>query len=248
MKKTFLWLIIRLNYLYHSILLKMALLGNSHHLTMQSNSDSAIDFNGLCDLYGSDKGSNIGSSASYPWMHHSYGSYYEKTFADCRFRIRAVFECGIGTASPGFMARMGDNYVPGASLRVWRDFFPNAHVFGADIDTEVMFTEERITTFHVDQTDEDSIRRMWQKLPGVKFDLMIDDGLHEYHAGISLFEASIGRLLEHGKWVIEDVTPSDARKYLSYFSKSEWNIKIVDFRRPGVRAGDNRLVVVNRKT
>jgi hypothetical protein len=25
-------------------------------------------------------------------------------------------------------------YKPGASLRVWRDYFPNAHIYGLDID------------------------------------------------------------------------------------------------------------------
>ena len=223
------------------------MLGRGQHLTLKSSSAPASFFNGLCDLYGSDKGSNVGSSASYPWMPHSYGSYYEKIFSDSRFQVRAVFECGIGTSSPKFMARMGDKYVPGASLRVWRDYFPLANIYGADIDKEVMFTEKRIRTFHVDQTDADSIRKMWHKLPDVEFDLVIDDGLHEYSAGISLFEASIGRLLEHGVWVIEDVTPSDARKYWRYFSQSAWNIKIIDISRPGVRIGDNRLVVISRK-
>ena len=142
---------------------------------------------------------------------------------------------------------MGENYVPGASLRVWRDYFPRARVYGADIDEDVLFSDERIGTFHVDQTDDESIRKMWQKLPDVKFDLMIDDGLHEYDAGISLFEGSIERLLEHGEYVIEDVKAVDARKYWSYFSQSDWNIKIVDLPRPGVRLGDNRLVVMSRK-
>ena len=44
---------------------------------------------------------------------------------------------------------------PGASLRAWRDFFPNATILGADLDREVLFEEERITTGYMDQTDGD---------------------------------------------------------------------------------------------
>jgi hypothetical protein len=39
---------------------------------------------------------------------------------------------------------------PGASLYVWRDFFPNAYIFGADIDKEVLFNDKRITTGYID--------------------------------------------------------------------------------------------------
>lgn len=36
-------------------------------------------------------------------------------------------------------------YRPGASLRVWRDFFPNAVIYGWDIDPSAMvYDEERI--------------------------------------------------------------------------------------------------------
>jgi hypothetical protein len=48
--------------------------------------------------------------------------------------------------------------MPGASLRVWRDFFPNAQVIGIDIDEKTMFKDERINTYVVDQTDVHSIR------------------------------------------------------------------------------------------
>jgi hypothetical protein len=68
-----------------------------------------------------------------------------------------VFECGVGTNNPNITSNMGVNGQPGASLRVWRDYFQNAEVFGADIDRGILFEEQRIRTFYVDQTNKDSI-------------------------------------------------------------------------------------------
>ena len=34
----------------------------------------------------------------------------------------------------GHMQKIDGSYVPGRSLRVWRDFFPNARIHGADVD------------------------------------------------------------------------------------------------------------------
>ena len=53
---------------------------------------------------------------------------------------------------------------PGASLRVFRDYFLNAKIYGADIDKNILFTSDRIFTYYVDQLDEISILSMWNKI------------------------------------------------------------------------------------
>ena len=53
-----------------------------------------------------------------------------------------VFEFWVGTNNPNLASSMGVLENPGASLRDWRDYFPNALVFGADIDIEILFTDE----------------------------------------------------------------------------------------------------------
>ena len=67
--------------------------------------------------------------------------------------IRNIFEIGLGTNYKNIVSNMGINGKPGASLRAFRDYCPNASVFGADIDKRILFEEERIKTFYVDQTD-----------------------------------------------------------------------------------------------
>lgn len=55
---------------------------------------------------------------------------------------------------------MGQSGKSESYLRVWRDYFPNADVYGADIDKDVLREEQRIKTSHVDQTNEGSIKML----------------------------------------------------------------------------------------
>lgn len=200
----------------------------------------------LCDRHGSDKGSRDPAGRPYPWPPHSYCDYYAMLFDHCRDRVRAVFECGLGTSNPTHDANMGPCARPGASLRVWRDYFPNAAIVGADIDRKILFTEARIRTHFVDQTDPEAIRAMWANEPIAGFDLMIDDGLHTGDAGICLFENSSHRLAQNGIWVIEDVTPENMTRYRDHFALRRWNVSFVRLERRGLALGDNSLVVVRR--
>jgi hypothetical protein len=115
---------------------------------------------------------------------------------------------------------MGVAGQPGASLRVWRDYFPNARVIGADIDPDILFTDERIETFQCDQTSAPSIAefRRAAGLGDATIDLIIDDGLHEYDAGIAFLEAMWPALRVGGTHVIEDIVEPDAPKFAQYLA------------------------------
>jgi hypothetical protein len=103
----------------------------------------------------------------------------------------------------------GVNGKPGASLRAWREYFPQAQIYGADIDRDILFAEDRIQTFWTDQRDPKAIRELWHQLDGVSFDVMIDDGLHEAPANICFFMESFHKLKPGGIYVIEDILPHD---------------------------------------
>jgi hypothetical protein len=200
----------------------------------------------LCGRHGSDKGSRDAAGRPYPWPPHSYTDFYAMLFDHCRDRLQAVFECGLGTYDPRFAANMGAKGRPGASLRVWRDYFSNATIVGADIDRQVLFTEDRIRTHWVDQTDPAAIRAMWDAEPIASFDLIVDDGLHQFAAGSCLFEHSAHRLAPHGIWIIEDVTGPDLERYRSHFEGNNWQVSDVRLHRRGLALGDNSLVVIRR--
>lgn len=149
----------------------------------------------LCEimkLYGSDKG--LG------W--HNYTSFYHELFKDIKKPY--IFELGIGTTNTSIPSNMGMNGIPGASLKGWKQYFNESIIYGADIDHNILFSEDRILTFYCDQRDKDVILSMWSNILQT-FDIIIDDGLHDLKANICFFENSIHKLNVGGIYIIEDV-------------------------------------------
>lgn len=228
----------------------------SFHGVMAHNSDayfvtycrktSAGLLNALCDKHGSDKGEIAGNAHPYPWPSHSYADFLERLFGHCRHGVRAVFECGLGTPNPAIACNMGADGRPGASLRVWRDYFPQAQIVGADIDRDVLFSEERISTYHCDQTSAASIRQMWEQCPVAEFDLMVDDGLHSFEAGRCLFENAFHKLRPGGLYIIEDVSMTSMLMFKSYLKDTRYDYDVVALHRKGLPLGDNCLLVLRK--
>ena len=166
----------------------------------------------LCRImgaHGSDKGS---ADITKSW--HNYTTLYHSLLKDRRTEITRVFELGIGTTDVSIPNNMGPNGKPGASLRGWAEYFPQARIFGADIDKRILFEEGRIKTYHCDQLDRIAIRSMWLRADlqeGV--DLLVDDGLHTYEANVCFFENSIHKVRKGGLYIIEDIHTT----YLSQF-------------------------------
>lgn len=154
---------------------------------------SASELKYLLDKHGSDKA----NSNNY---HHLYGAILRD-----KLKVRNIFEIGLGSNNPDIVSHMGMNNKPGASLRAFRDYCPNAFVYGADIDKQILFKEERIKTFFVDQTKPVTFDFLLKKIPE-KFDLVIDDGLHQPNANIASFCFGL-KIIKTGGWiVIEDIS------------------------------------------
>ena len=200
----------------------------------------------LCDIYGSDKGEIEKDGHPYPWPSHTYADYYSVLFSHCRLIVKKVFECGLGTNNPNILSSMGISGKPGASLRVWRDFFPNAIIYGGDIDKDCLFQEKRIKTFYVDQTNPKSIKNFWQKVGTNSFDLIIDDGLHTFNAGSTLFLNSINKLSTLGIYIIEDVSLKDLIQYREFFKDTNYIVSYINLYRPNLPLNDNSLVVIRK--
>ena len=159
----------------------------------------------LCEIMGrnkSDKGClNIIDAK------HNYTTFYYSIFKDiCEKQLR-VFELGLGTNNINLPSNMGSNGRPGASLYGWCEFFPNSKIYGADIDCEILFNTEKIKTFYCDQTNPKIIRNMWENNVDLldNFDIIIEDGLHTFHANVCFFENSIHKLKLNGYFIIEDI-------------------------------------------
>ena len=94
---------------------------------------------------------------------------------------------------------------PGASIRAIKELIPNANIFGADIDKNILFTEERIRTSFVDQPEFDSFKVMHQNFGNPKYDLIIEDGLHSTTSSIYTLAFALENISEDGIIVLEDL-------------------------------------------
>jgi SAM-dependent methyltransferase len=184
---------------------------------------------------------------------HNYSRVYSALWGDVRFGIKRVFELGLGTNNTSFPGHMGANGIPGASLHGWRRYFEYADIFGADIDRGVLFKEERINaSFYCDQTSKESIAAMWAEPDLAEpFDIIIEDGLHEFDANVLFLEESIGKLREGGYYVVEDVKDSALRKWEFWLLENatrwpgfEFAIAHLPYR--FAEFADNNLIVVRR--
>lgn len=137
--------------------------------------------------------------------HHDYYEVYGSLIN--RHEPLRILEIGLGTNNIDTPSNMGLGGSPGASLRAFRDWAPKAEVYGADIDRRILFEEDRIKTFFVDQTDPASLKALVSQV-GSGFDLIIDDGLHEPHANLNTIEALLPLLKPSGAMVIEDIEKS----------------------------------------
>ena len=207
------------------------------NLNYTVNSSSNSKLTNLMNLYGSDKGGKNN--------HHNYSDFYSELFFNKRKDIKNFLEIGLGTNNINMPSNMGENGVPLASLKAWRDFFENANIYGADIDKDILKNDERIKTFFVDQTDPVKIKAMFKNIGVEKFDIILEDGLHEYNANICFFENSIEYLSDTGFYIIEDVYFKDKKKFINYFKNCNYNYLIVDIYHNNNIA--NNCIVIVRK-
>ena len=201
---------------------KIKFLGKKKNMSFSylSNSKNNKQLTDLMNLFGSDKGGRNN--------HHNFASYYSEIFFHKRNDIKNFLEIGLGTNDTSVLSNMGSNGIPLASLRAWRDYFKNANIYGADIDKNILKNEDRIETFYVDQTDPITIKEMFKNIGEKKFDIILEDGLHEYNANICFFENAIEYLEPNGTYIIEDVYYKDQDKFIKYFENKKYNFSIID--------------------
>ena len=135
---------------------------------------------------------------------HNYTLYYTQRFKN--IKPKRIFELGLGSNNPNIPSNMGPAGVPGASLFGWSEYYPDAKVYGADIDYECLFSTEKIKTFYCDQTKPSSIKHLWAQYELLEgFDIIIDDGCHTFDGIVTFFENSIHKLNPGGYYCIEDI-------------------------------------------
>ena len=193
----------------------------------------------LCDImkkHGSDKGAG----------RHNYTLLYDFLFGLAAPGIRRVFEMGLGSTNPAFPFAML-NGTPGASLRGWAEYFPQAEIFGADIDRDALFTEPRITTFGMDQFDRKEAREMFARIGG-DFDLILDDGCHLFSANATFLETAFARLRPGGLYIIEDIAldPENIATWKQFLAGFREASVLLELKHPA-NEQDNAVVILQNQ-
>lgn len=198
----------------------------------------------VLERFDSDKGCTANSQRERAKKTHSYGYVYEALLGARRHQVRSVLEVGIGYPT-GTLP--GDRKLAGGSLRAWRKYFPNARIYGGDINEDALFQADGIWTGQVDQLSSDSIRRFLGEIPAKEFDVIVDDGLHEFEANRVLFEAALPSLAPEGIYFIEDCQPETREMFREYF---QGNSLRVDFysglRFDRFRTKDDTIIAIRR--
>lgn len=123
---------------------------------------------------------------------HKYCDFYEAHLPGREFKGR-LLEIGVKD---------------GASLRMWREYYPSAEIVGIDINKPLEI--EGCTVLQMDQTDVYALRELG------KFDIIIDDGSHmTLHQQISFQYLFNHGLKRGGIYIIEDVHTSFYTSYIN---------------------------------
>jgi predicted O-methyltransferase YrrM len=131
--------------------------------------------------YGTDKASDK----------NNFLVFYEKFLETIRDKPVRVLEIGV---------------LGGASVRLWRDYFQQGQIIGADINEDVKrYAGERLTIEIVDQSNSDDLDRVAKLGP---FDLVVDDGSHVWEHQILTFQKLVPTLNPGGYYILEDLDTS----------------------------------------
>ncbi len=178
----------------------------------------------LAQKYGSDKCPAIG---------HTYTPEYHDILSSLRETTTAMLEIGIGNKP--LMDGLVKNYVPGASLRMWRDYFPKATVSTCDILPDVLFQEDRINSYLCDQSNPESLLNMCNEIKnksGIEsFDLILDDGSHVTEHQTTSFRTLWRFLRPGGIYIIEDIFDRTVDHFIRLPHELKFNAEIIKVHR-----------------
>ena len=132
------------------------------------------------------------------WGVHKYTPHYERHLQHLRRDSFTLLELGIG----GYKKRRRS----GASMKMWRWFFPKARIVGLDIEDKSFVEEERIHAVLGDQTDETTLRDVINTYGAPM--VVVDDGSHVPADIVATFGLLFPLLPDGAVYVIEDTQTS----------------------------------------
>jgi len=155
---------------------------------------------------------------------HSYLPLYEQLLSSKKESAKNVLEVGIGD--------FGEKN--GGSIKLWRDYFTSATIYGLDIIPYDRIIEELINDSRVIlYTNTDAYNENFFKnhflSKNIKFDFMLDDGPHTIESMIQFIKLYSQVMTDDGILIIEDVqdiswleilaneVPENLKKYIKAY-------------------------------
>jgi hypothetical protein len=174
----------------------------------------------LCELstyFGTDKG--------YP---HRYTPIYYEYLKPRADSILRVLEIGICVKRDLLNGRTG------ASLYMWQEFFPNANIFGIDIDPHSMVNVGRIKSALANQTDPATMAAAFAAFGDMPFDVVVDDGSHAPQDQVAAALITLPHLDPRGFYFIEDiyVDPAEVRTAIDAVYPGRFTYEVFEGAKP----------------
>jgi len=146
--------------------------------------------------YGADKGPN--------W--HNYTCFYSLFFEPIREIVKSILEIGVWPLGFTELSLKGKE---APSMRMWKEYFPNAQIHGIDIRPDCMaMAGDRVNIWIGSQSDEMFLVDVARDAG--MFDIIIDDGSHTPSDQATSFRTLFNYVKPGGYYVIEDTFASYA--------------------------------------
>ena len=129
--------------------------------------------------------------------HHYVKKVYPTYFEPIRYGVKTILEIGVAG---------------GGSIKAWNDYFPNAEIVGVECHPDSLGSTKHpkhwgdFPRVHIelgDQGDREFMTKIAEKYG--PFDIIIDDGSHEFERTITSFNVLRRHLRQDGFYAIEDV-------------------------------------------
>jgi hypothetical protein len=133
--------------------------------------------------------------------HHNYVEIYETLFGRMRNAAIRFLEIGV---------------LHGNSVRLWEAYFPNAQIYGLDIDeSTTKYKSARINILIGDQGNRADLTKVLDAT-GRELDVVLDDGGHAMHQQQLSLGVLFPAIKNGGLYIVEDVHTSFPELYPGY--------------------------------
>ena len=159
---------------------------------------------------------------THKYLGKNYLDFYSDWMSKKRFEVTKFLEIGVRG---------------GASLRMWKDFFPNASIYGIDIDpTCKSHEEDRVKIFIGSQNNKEFLEQVMQEVGEV--DMILDDGSHIVKHMIFSFNVLFNSVKKEGLYIIEDLRTTYEECQNQHDVRNIW---------PGMKYNDPEENLKNRR-